>query len=247
MSVPMKILPRFSLFLIAVSIALTALQAQESTSSLVGSLDGDQYLSPTSAFRVAVPVLPELGGSISDTDNVVTFQDSFNMHESIACFKMDATQRFEEETRGRKEYLIWFFSNFVQADFQQRFPGARIESAHYLAGTQSGALLTYNLLPGGSMFAHRTVTLSETEQPTAKRGNLIFVQNGYVFVISIELAEKVTQGAAYNKTVAEEDALLRARLMGFLGKITFAAPAVPANAPAEKPASPAATAIPAAK
>jgi hypothetical protein len=88
------------------------------------------------------------------------------------------------------------------------------------------------------MFAHRTVTLSQNEQPVAKRGNLIFVQNGYVYVISIELAEKVTQGSAYNKTVAEEDALLRARLMSFLGKITFTAPAVPANASAEKPASP---------
>ena len=243
----MKSLPRFSLFFPIVCLALTALQAQESASSLVGSVDGDQYLSPTNAFRVAVPVLPELGGSVSDTDNVVTFQDSFNMHESIACFKMDATQRWEEETRGRKEYLIWFFSNFVQADFQQRFPGARIESAHFLPSTQSGTLLTYNLLPGGSMFAHRTVTLSATEQPVAKRGNLIFIQNGYVYVISIELAEKVTQGAAYNKTVAEEDALLRARLMGFLGKITFAAPAVPANAQVEKPASPAAATIPAAK
>ena len=97
------------------------------------------------------------------------------------------------------------------------------------------------------MFARRTVTLSENDQPIAKRGNLIFVQNGYVYLISIELAEKVTQGAAYGKTVAEEDALLRARLMGFLGKITFAAPTVPANAPAEKLASPTPATIPAAK
>jgi len=233
----MKSIPSFSLFLIVVSLTLSAVQAQESAPSLVGSLDGNEYVSPTNAFRVVVPVLSELGGSVSDTDNVVTFQDSYNMHQSIACFKMDATQRWEEETRGRKEYLIWFFSNFVQADFQQRFPGARIESAHYLPSTQSGALLTYNLLPGGSMFAHRTVTLSANEQPVAKRGNLIFAQNGYVFVISIELAEKVTQGAAYNKTVAEEDAVLRARLMGFLGKITFAAPVAPVNVSTEKPAA----------
>lgn len=224
---------------------LCALHAQEGARSLIGVVEGEKYLSPTGAFRVKIPVLAELGGSISDTDNVVSFQDGFTTHQSIACFKMDATQRWEEETRGRKEYLIWFFTNFVQADFQQRFPGASIESAHFLPNAQGGTLLTYNLLPGGSMFASKVAVIGAGETPVAKRGNLVFVQNGYVYVISIELAEKVLERSAYNKTLAEEDALLRARLLDFVNKITFASPAPPVPAaektpaPAEPPSTPA--------
>ena len=228
-----------SLLLALVISALPTLNAQDATrSSIVGQIDGNKYISATHAFSVTIPVLAELGGSITDTDNVVTFQDAFSTHQSIACFKMDPTQRFEEETRGRKEYLIWFFSNFVQADFQQRFPGSRIESAHFLANTQSGSLLIYNLLPGGSMFAPRAMVASNGDSLVAKRGNLVFVQNGYVYVISIELAEKALESTAYNKTVAEEDALLRARLLTFLDKVTFTAP-TPAAIGAEKSSAPA--------
>jgi hypothetical protein len=68
----------------------------------------------------------------------------------------------------------------------------------------------------------------------AKRGNLVFIQNGYVYVISIELAEKALERSSFNKTIAEEDSLLRTRLLGFLDKITFTAPApaVPEKSPA---------------
>jgi hypothetical protein len=215
--------PTCLLFVFA-SAMLHQLDAQDTTSSLVGSIEDNKYISPIKAFRVTIPVLAELGGSITDTENVVTFQDVFNTHQSIACFKMDATQRWEEETRGRKEYLIWFFSNFVQSDFQQRFPGARIESAHFLSTTLDGALLTFNLLPGGSMFAARVAISDGVEPPVAKRGNLLFVKNGYVFVLSIELAEKVVERSAYSKTVAEEDAQLRQSLLELLDKIAFATP-----------------------
>ena len=70
---------------------------------LVGRVDGRTYFSPTGAFKVAIPVLPELGGTITDTENVVTFQDDFNTHISIASFPQDATQRWEMSTRGLKE------------------------------------------------------------------------------------------------------------------------------------------------
>lgn len=233
----------FSLLLTFVFCALNQLPAQDVTTSLNGHIEGNQYISPTGAFRVTIPVIPALGGSVSDTDNVVTFQDAFSTHQSIACFKMDTTQRFEDETRGRKDYLIWFFSNFVQADFEQRFTGARIESAHYLPSTQSGSLLTYNILPGGSMFAARASVTGIGGAPVAKRGNLVFVKNGYIFVLSIELAEKVLEGSAYNKTLSEEDALLRQRLIDLLGKITFSALPTPNSsdqpAATDKPASPA--------
>ena len=230
---------RFRLHLPLVFVAtiglLYSLRAQDNPRSLVGLIQGDQYVSPTGAFSVTIPVLPELGGSISDTDNVVTFQDAYTTHQSIACFKMDASQHREEETRGRKEYLVWFFTNFVQADFQQRYPGASIESAHFLHNVQAGTLLTYNLLPGGSMFALKAEGFGKDHSPLAKRGNLVFINNNFVYVISIELAEKALERSSFKKTIAEEDAILRTRLLGFLAKVTFSVPTPTADKPTATP------------
>jgi hypothetical protein len=217
--------------------------AEEAIVPLNGHIEANQYISPTGTFRITIPVSAALGGTVSDTENVVTFQDSFNTHLSIACFKMDATQRWEQEARGRKDYLIWFFSNFVQADFQHRFPGARVESAHFLGKVEAGALLTYNLLPGGSMFGSKVMVSGNTEPPVAKRGNLVFLRNDHIFILSIELTEKVLESGAYTKTVAEEDDILRQRLLSLLGKITFSTPpAAPAaettTAPAQTPVVP---------
>ena len=203
--------------LLAAATALTA-QAQ----GLEGKVEGKTYISPTGTFKVIIPVLPELGGDITDTPSVVTFQDDFNVHVSIAAFQQDATQRWELSTRGLKDYLIYFFSNFVLADFKQSFEGVQIESAKFMPGTMEGALLTYLMVPGGTMFADRVPQLSVTKVPVAKRGNLLFVRAGHVFVISTELAERAIEGKSYTKTTAEEDELLRNRLLDILSKITFA-------------------------
>jgi hypothetical protein len=64
------------------------------------------------------------------------------------------------------------------------------------------------------------------------RGNLLFVRNGHVFVLSIELAEKVIEGKSFNKTTAEEDEILRKRLLDIVDKITFTK--TTASAPAKK-------------
>ena len=97
-----------------------------------------------------------------------------------------------------------------------------IESAKFVPGTMEGSLLTYLLVPGGTMFADRIPQLSVTKVPVAKRGNLLFVRAGYVFVISTELAERAIEGKSYTKTTAEEDELLRNRLLDILSKISFA-------------------------
>lgn len=228
----------FALFLgLAVS-----LPAELPVGPLNGRIDDNQYISPTGAFRINIPVLAVLGGSVTDTENVAIFQDRLNTHQSIACFKQDSTQRFEDESRGRKEYLIWFLANFVQADFEQRFPGARVESAQFLPDLQNGALLVYNLLPGGSMFANRALAVKRGHPPVAKRGNLLFVNNGHIYVLSIELAEKVTEGSAYTLSTEEEDAQLRKRLMDFLAKITFTPVSSNRPAPSDQPATTPATA-----
>lgn len=202
---------------------------------LEGKIEGRTYLSPTGVFKVTIPVLPELGGDITDTPNVVTFEDDFNVHISIAAFPQDATQRWELSTRGLKDYLIYFFSNFVLADFKRSFEGVTIESAKFgpMPGVQDGALITFILLPGGTMFADKVQALGTSGAvPVAKRGNLVFVKNGHIFVISIELAERVIEGKTYKKTTAEEDEILRTRLTDIMSKMQFAKPpATTASAP----------------
>jgi hypothetical protein len=199
---------------------------------LYGKVEGTRYVSPTGKFSVTIPVHPELGGSVTDTPNVVTFQDEYNLHASIACFQMDATQRWENETRGRREYLIWFFGNFVQSDFAERFPGAQIQSAKFFNTFLGGALLAFNLLPGGSMFEHRIALLGDDPPPVAKRGNLLFVHDEHVYVLSTELAELVVERRIYNKSVEEQDEILRKRLFDLVGRITFSDEASSNTSPA---------------
>jgi hypothetical protein len=231
------------LLVLALLFAGLPLRAQDAPPPpLEGKIEGKTYVSPTGVFKVTIPVLPELGGQISDTPNVVTFEDDFNTHISIAAFQQDATQRWELSTRGLKDYLVYFFSNFVLSDFKQAFEGVQIESAKFLPNTADGSLLAYILIPGGSMFMAKVPKVSVGEAPpVAKRGNLLFVKNGHIFVISIELAERVIEGKAYNKTKDQEDEILRQRLFDVVNKIQFAKPpasAVSAPAAATSAATP---------
>jgi len=234
----------FAAFFVAVFFASFAAAQDDAPgpvqAPILGTVEGHTYISPTGAFKVVIPVLPELGGTISDTPNVVTFQDDFNVHISIAAFPQDASQRWELSTRGQKDYLVYFFSNFVLADFKQAFEGVSIESAKFMPTLMEGSLITYTLLPGGSMFMDKIPMLSGDKPPVAKRGNLLFVKNGHIFVISVELAERVLERSTYKKTVAEEDELLRQRLTEAIGRMNF--PKQPGNsvttakAPAPAPA-----------
>jgi hypothetical protein len=222
--------PRFFAAIFFLLSAVLRGQTDDPPPVLHGKVEGGTYISATGVFRMAIPVLPELGGSINDTENVVTFGDDFKTHVSVAAFAQDTTQHWENETRGRQDYLVYFFSTYVMPDFQQRSPGAKIESARFLPGVQDGALIVYTLLPGGSMFADR-ISLGGEPDPSlvAKRGNLLFVKNDHVFVISTELAERVLEHSTYHKTTAEEDKLLRTRLLGLLGSIEFSVPPAPAD------------------
>ena len=228
-----------SRFLVALALVLAPILARAQgapPSSLEGKVTGKVYASPTGVFKVTIPVLPELGGSITDTPNVVTFQDDFNTHISIAAFPQDATQRWELSTRGIKDYLTYFFANFVLSDFKQTFEGVQVESAKFIPATLEGSLIAYILLPGGSMFMDKVPQLSSDGRvPVAKRGNLLFVKNGHIFVISVELAERIIEGRSYKKTTAEEDDILRQKLNDVVAKIEFAKP--PAAKPPAPPAS----------
>ena len=181
---------------------------------------------PPGHFVVRIPVLPELGGGVKDTVNVVTFQDAFNTHISIAAFRQDATQQWQLSTSGIKDYLTFFFNSYVRPDFTRTFKDARVESSgRFIPTVQGGAFIAYVLIPGGSMFAARTPPIEgDTSVPVAKRGNMLFVKNGFIFVISTELAERVTEGSTYKMTSDDEDKLLRDRLVDIASRINYLNP-----------------------
>jgi hypothetical protein len=215
--------------------ASLAFAQPEDAPALNGRIDGKTYIAPSGAYRITIPVLPELGGTIRDTDNVVTFQDDFSTHISIAAFPQDATQRWELASRGLKDYLLYFFNEFVFSDFKEAFEGSKIESTKFVANQLDGALTAYILLPGGTMFDEKVVAVGPDDKPpVAKRGNLLFVKNGYIFVISTELAERIIEGRLYKKTTAQEDEILKQRLNDVVGRMQFPKPASPA--PAATPA-----------
>ncbi|HXN35708.1 MAG TPA: hypothetical protein VN877_06025, partial [Opitutaceae bacterium] len=188
-------------------------------------------ISPTGSFRMEIPVLPELGGAVHDTKSVVTFRDSFGLQISIGAFVHDATLRWQLSTRGTKDYLIYFFSNYVLPDFRQFCPATRMESAGYSPDLMDGSLFTFILLPGGSVFSDELPFGQAGDAPVAKRGNMLFVRNGITFVISTELSERVTEGTRYTKTTAEENETLRKRLQNIAANMTFTPPAAPPKQP----------------
>lgn len=215
---------RLSLLLAAGALVPAALSAQ--SAPLAGKLEGDTYISATGEFSLPLPVLRELGGTVSDTENVVTFSDSYSTHISIACFPQDALQRWELDTRGLRDYLLYFFTDFVLTDFDRRFPGSKIESARFVPELLDGALITYAELPGGSHFEPKEGVLGAAppRRVTAKRGTLLFVRNRHVYVLSTELAERATQRGSYESTPEKENALLTTRLTGLANRLAFPAP-----------------------
>ncbi len=190
---------------------------------LSGRLDGAEYVSATGEFRIRAPVLPELGGSIEDSESVVTFHDDYGTHVSIACFEMDATQRWEFDTRGLRDYLLYFFTDIVMANFNTRFPGSRVERARYLPDLLTGSVIAYSLLPGGSAFENQGSVLGTVppEPVVAKRGTLLFVRHRHVYAVSTELAERATQRITYHQTTEQENDQLAGRLTALAGRMTF--------------------------
>jgi hypothetical protein len=190
---------------------------------LSGRVEGGVYVAANGVYRIPIPIHAGLGGSISDTPASVTFEDAYTTHISIATVPQDPTQRWQLSTRGTKDYLVYFFTEFVLRDFKRVFGNVRVGSTGiYLPRLLDGAFVTTVLIPGGSMFANRLrVVALDREPPVAKRGNLIFVKDGHIFVVSIELAERVLEGGAYSRTPDEEDAILRKRLVETVSRIEF--------------------------
>lgn len=215
---------------------------------LAGSIKDGRYFSATGAFSIPVPALDEETGAVLDTPNIVVFRDRVATLISIAAFKMPADERWNFETSNPKDYTVHFLKDFVIPDFNTQFPGTQAESATFLPDLEGGTLLAYVLMPGGSAFEVDALVRNhpDTKPPLAKRLNLLFVRDGYVFVLSTELAERVTELSTYMLSGHDEDRILRERLLAVLNAMSFPKPA-PAAAPAPQPAPAAAPAAAAGK
>ena len=220
--------PALAILFLATVLASQAAPSASAPAALYGRLEKGTYFSANGAYKVEVPVRSETGGSITDNRNVVTFQDDYNILYIIAAFPMDSSQKWELSVKTRLEYLQGFFRQYVLPDFRRAFAGVTVEpSETYLPKLFDGTLIVYTFLPGGSMFASKMPPSIDPNRkvPDAKRGNMVFVNKGFVYVISTELAERVTEGSAYSKTPAEEDLALREKLEELAQKMQFLDPA----------------------
>ncbi|MFA5266045.1 MAG: hypothetical protein WC378_19660 [Opitutaceae bacterium] len=212
-----------SLILLVISFLIAAFaRAQYSAPELMGKIQEDRYISPTGQFSMPIPVLEELGGQVTDSSNVVTFEDAFTTHITIAVYPMDNALRQQLATKTKKDFLADFFSQAILPSLLSQSRGSSVESAKFLPKTMDGALLLQTLMPGGTMFLHRIFLFGRHDNiPVAKRGNLLFVRGDSVFIISSELVERSTERSLYTKTTAEEDEILRERLLKILDRMTF--------------------------
>jgi hypothetical protein len=81
------------------------------------------------------------------------------------------------------------------------------------------------------MFSSQSFIIDPNFKPRdAKRANLLFVKNGLIYVVSSELAERITEGSAYTMTPAEEDSTLRERLIDVIHGMQFLKAPVAASA-----------------
>jgi len=209
------------LVFVVLTLSLGAVRADDSV--LMGKMVENRYTAPSGSYSITLPIQLELGGVVTDTKDVVTFQDEFRIHASIACFKMGSSHQREIQTRGRRDFLISFFREQVHTQFKRRFPGAEIDEARYMPEVLGEALLVYNTLPDGSMFSDQTsVSSSQDSVVLVKRGNLLFLKDQHLYVISVELA-KFLLGDKDSPKFSEEEkrALLRKELLDLAGRITF--------------------------
>lgn len=195
--------------------------AAKPAGKLHGRVEANRYSAPGDVYSVPVPVFHGAESAIMDTAEIVVFKDKVSTLLTIAAFKMPAYAKWEFDGMEPKEYLISFFRDNILRDYRHEFPESSIESARFLPEIFAGGMVAFTLMPGGSAFAPPAPASPLAPAPVAKRGHLVFVRNGYIYVIAAELAERVTQPATYKLTTQEEDRLLFGRLATVLEALRF--------------------------
>ncbi len=227
---------RFLLTLIA--LAVTApLVAQEEAPALLGVIDeaANTYTAPGGHFRIAIPVLPELGGTVEDSLIVTDFRDEYGTHILVAHLPLNASLREALEKKERKDFFTEFYARQILAEYQSTYPGSKIESARFYKNIADGSLFVSILVPGGSAFRDLLFLKEGETEPLSKRGSLLFVKNDRIFIITVELYERILKRDTFRKTTEEEDAILIDRLRAILNKMSF--PTGAATPAAVKPAA----------
>lgn len=204
--------------------------APASEHKLHGRIEAERYFAPGDLYSVPLPVFHGTDSAVMDTAEIVVFKDKVSTLLTIAAFKMPAYAKWEFEGMEPKDYLIAFFRDNILRDYRHEFPESSIESARFLPEVYAGAMVAFTLMPGGSAFTPPAPASPLAPAPVAKRGHLVFVRNGYIYVIAAELAERVTQPATYKLTTQEEDRLLFGRLAAVLEALRFGPDIKPSTA-----------------
>jgi hypothetical protein len=210
-------------------VASTAESGDFQPGSLRGRIENGRYYAPTDSFDIALPMLVGDRPLVLDNPNIVVFRDDVRTMLTIAAIRMEAIDKWELETTSPREFLIKFFRESVLVDYREAFPGTTVESARLLNNLEGGALLVATLHPNGSAFETDPIVRNDpsTPPPVAKRGNLIFARGDFVYVISSELADRVTESSTYSTDTETEDRILHDRLIEVHSKIHFAGDPVP--------------------
>jgi hypothetical protein len=168
---------------------------------LHGRIEGERYFAPGDLYSVPLPVFHGTDSAVMDTAEIVVFKDKVSTLLTIAAFKMPAYEKWRFEGMEPKEYLYEFFRDNILRDYRHEFPESSIESARYLPEVFAGAMVAFTRMPGGSAFASPAASNPLAPAPVAKRGHLRpSSATGYIYVVAIELAERVTQPATYKLT-----------------------------------------------
>jgi hypothetical protein len=215
-------------------VAATATEDGElQAGTLRGRVENGRYYAPTDAFNITIPTLVGERPLIVDNPNVVVFRDDIRTMLTVVAVPMEPIDTWEFETTSPREFLIAFFRENVLADFQSTFPGTSVEGAIMLNEFEGGALLVSTLHPNGSAFEVDPIVRNDptSAPPVAKRGSLLFRHGDHVFVLSTELADRVTEMSTYITDTATEDRILRERLVEAVTQMRFAdsPPDTPAN------------------
>lgn len=210
--------------------AAPASQEPHRSPLLLGHIADGRYYAPGNAYSVALPVLHGDQTDIRDNGEIVVFKDRVSTLLTIAAFEMPRIAQWEYETSTPREYLIDFFRGNILRDYRREFPDSTIEDARFIPEIFEGALVGFTLLPGGSAFSPPEPPAPIAPPPVAKRGHLVFVRDHRIFVIAIELAERVTRANGTVLSTADEDRELFDRLVSVLGAMRFG-PEAPTGTP----------------
>jgi len=210
--------------------SFTQMMAQnaDQPAPLLGRVEVNTYIAPTGTFKIEIPISPLLGGNITDTENIVIFDDTYLTHVTIANYPLNPTEAWNLSTSSPKEYLLGFFGKQILRNYREAFKNVQIRvdpQARFLPTMYGGAFIAYLTIPGGSFFSSRVPRLVADAKPReAKYGVMLFVQKGYIFIISEEFAEHATEGSANHLSNEQEDTILRGRLLDLASKMEFTQP-----------------------